>query len=96
MMSRLTIGTVLKEQYEIAQVFGGADDRAAYLALDLFSLERVLVWESVNVFHLNTRPPGIREYFQEQGHSMSLCRAWMAGMPRGYTDLIAGVRAPLK
>ena len=73
MSSRLKIGTVLKEQYEIAQVFGSGKDRAAYLVIDLLSLERVIVWESVEVFSLKTKPPGIREYFQEKGkHYLAL------------------------
>ena len=72
-MESLTVGTVLQERYEIANLFGSAEGTAAYLANDQVSHEQLLLWESAERFKLVRRPPGAREYFAANGkHYLAL------------------------
>ena len=72
MGSLLAAGTLLREQYKIANLFGSAEGHpgplaatAAYLANDQLSHEELLIWESTERFTLRQRPPGAREYFKD-------------------------------
>jgi VWFA-related protein len=65
MSSLLNNGTVLKEQYQVIDVFGHTEGTVAYLVLNLADQERLLLWESAELFTLRTRPAGVHEYFQE-------------------------------
>ena len=67
MLSRLTIGTILKEQYEITEIFGSIETMAAYLAADLVTQRPVVLWESTEAFALRHKPQGVREYFLQDG-----------------------------
>ncbi len=73
-MAALNIGTVLRERYEIASLFGSSEGTAAYLADDRVSRERLLIWESAERFTLRQRPPGAREYFEAGGHHYLVLR----------------------
>ena len=65
MLSRLQVGTLLKQQYEVTEILGSAEATAAYMVADLVSQRPLLLWESTEVFALKQRPAGVQEYFQE-------------------------------
>lgn len=67
MSDPVNAGTVLKDRYEIVQLFGSAEGQAAYQARDLVSKEDLLLWESSELFQLRSKPPGAREYFEQEG-----------------------------
>lgn len=73
MLSRWTVGTILKEQYEITEIFGSDETMAAYLVADLVTQRSLILWESTEPFALRHKPQGVREYFLQDGrHYLAL------------------------
>ncbi|MFN2226388.1 MAG: VWA domain-containing protein [Anaerolineae bacterium] len=59
---------MLKDRYEIIELFGSAAGQAAYLVHDVIGQQDLLLWESVEQFQLRQKPPGVREYFEQEGN----------------------------
>lgn len=69
----LATGTVLKRRYQIVDLFGWAEDRAAYLARELGSEQDLVLWESTELFDLDGKPSGASGYFEQDGrHYLAL------------------------
>ncbi len=67
MFHPLTAGTVLKHRYEIIDRFGSAEGKAAYLVNELDSEQDLILWESSELFDLDSRPSGASGYFERDG-----------------------------
>ncbi len=69
MYALLTVGTHLKDKYEIVDVIGSSERKAVYLAQDITDpeAEQLITWEALGAFEVARKPPGIKEYFRYEG-----------------------------
>ncbi len=68
MYELLTVGTHLKDKYEIVDVIGTSERKAVYLAQDVTNPEeeQLIIWEALGRFEATRKPPGIKEYFRQE------------------------------
>jgi len=88
MSNLMTLGTVLKDRYEIMELFGSAEGQAAYLVNDLIGQQDMLLWESAEQFQLRQKPPGVREYFEHEGQHYLVLQ--LRGQTLGFMLAAAG------